>query len=373
MLVPFEEKSVENKLVAVAMSGGVDSSVSALILKKQGYRVIGIFMRNWDEPNSELCTAAEDYDDVAATCAKLDIPFYTFDFAKEYRENVFTRFVEEYKLGLTPNPDILCNREIKFKVFYEKALELGADFIATGHYCQVQDGRLYKGLDAGKDQTYFLYAIDGKTLKRTLFPIGAMQKSEVRALARAHDLPTHGKKDSTGICFVGERKFPDFLSQYVQRHAGDFCTSDGAVVGQHQGAPFYTMGQRKHLGLGGPGNPWYVIGKNLERNIVYVAREHDHPALLSSELEAIEENWIAGIAPQLPLRCYAKIRYRQEDQACLVSRLEDGKLHVQFDTKQRAIAPAQSVVFYNADGECLGGAIVANPTPQSASTIAARR
>lgn len=349
---------MENKLVAVAMSGGVDSSVSALLLKKQGYRVVGIFMRNWDEPNSEMCTAAEDYDDVAATCAKLDIPFYTFHFAKEYREQVFARFVEEYKKGLTPNPDILCNKEIKFKVFYEKALELGADFIATGHYCQVADGRLYKGLDPGKDQTYFLYAIDGTSLKRVLFPIGGMLKSEVRAIALAHDLPTHGKKDSTGICFVGERKFPEFLSQYVKPREGEFRTMDEKVVGKHQGVPFYTFGQRKHLGLGGPGNPWYVVKKDMERNIVYVAREHDHPALLRSELRAIEENWISGSQAELPLRCFAKIRYRQADQACIVSRLESGELHVLFDSPQRAIAPAQSVVFYSNDGECLGGAVV---------------
>lgn len=350
---------MENKpLVAVAMSGGVDSSVSALLLKEQGYRVVGIFMRNWDEPNAELCTAAEDYDDVAATCAKLDIPFYTFHLAKEYREQVFTRFIEEYKMGLTPNPDILCNREIKFKVFYEKALELGADFIATGHYCQVEEGRLFKGLDSGKDQSYFLYAIDGKTLKRVLFPIGNMVKSEVRALALKHGLPTHGKKDSTGICFVGERKFPEFLSQYVTPRAGEFRTLDEECVGKHQGVAFYTLGQRKHLGLGGPGNPWYVLKKDIARNIVYVAREHDHPALLKSELNAMEENWISGSAPNLPLRCFAKIRYRQADQACNISRLENGNLHVVFDEPQRAIAPAQSVVFYGENGECLGGAVV---------------
>ena len=346
-------------LVAVAMSGGVDSSVSAALLKEQGYKVIGIFMRNWEEPNSSLCTAAEDYDDVAATCAKLDIPFYTFHFAKEYKKQVFARFVEEYKKGLTPNPDILCNKEIKFKVFYDKALELGADYIATGHYCQVQNARLFKGKDPGKDQTYFLYAIDGSTLKRVLFPIGHMMKSEVRAYALKHGLPTHAKKDSTGICFVGERKFPEFLSQYVTPKAGEFRTPDEEVVGTHHGVAFYTLGQRKHLGLGGPGNPWYVVKKNIERNIVYVAREHDHPDLLKSELHAIEENWISGKAPEFPLHCLAKIRYRQEDQACIVHKTEKG-LFVEFLTPQRALAPAQSVVFYSHEGECLGGAVIAN-------------
>ncbi len=351
----------ENKpLVAVAMSGGVDSSVSALILKEQGYRVIGIFMRNWDETNKGLCTAAEDYDDVAATCAKLDIPFYTFHLAKEYKEQVFSRFVEEYKKGLTPNPDILCNREIKFKVFYEKALELGADFIATGHYCRTESGHLLKGLDPNKDQSYFLYAIEGKTLHRVMFPIGNMLKSDVRALARKHGLPTHGKKDSTGICFVGERKFPEFLSQYVTPKTGEFRTLDEQVVGEHHGVAFYTLGQRKHLGLGGPGNPWYVIKKDLDKNIVYVAREHNHPALLKSELTGIEESWIANAAPALPLHCFAKIRYRQEDQACVISRKDNGDLHVVFDVPQRAIAPAQSVVFYTEHGECLGGAVVSN-------------
>ncbi len=354
MTMPTESKP----LVAVAMSGGVDSSVAALLLKQQAYRVIGIFMRNWDEPNSELCTAAQDYDDVASTCAKLDIPYSTFHFAEEYRKQVFDRFVEEYKRGLTPNPDILCNREIKFKIFYDKALSLGADYIATGHYCQVKDGKLFKGADAGKDQSYFLYAIDGRTLPRVLFPVGHLVKNEVRALAREHGLPTHGKKDSTGICFVGERKFPEFLSQYVKPKAGELRTDDEQVVGTHQGVAFYTLGQRKHLGLGGPGSPWYVIRKDIERNIVYVAREHDHPDLLKGELIADEETWIAGTAPQLPLRCLAKVRYRQEDQACVVSRLEDGRLHVCFERPQRAIAPAQSVVFYTESAECLGGAVV---------------
>ena len=357
IMTPNSEPPIK-PLVAVAMSGGVDSSVAALLLKEQGYRVVGIFMRNWDEPDSEVCTAAQDYEDVAATCAKLDLPFYTFHLAEEYRKQVFERFVEEYQRGLTPNPDILCNREIKFKVFYEKALALGADFIATGHYCQVHEGQLLKGRDPGKDQSYFLYAIDGKTLQRVLFPVGGMLKSEVRALARAHGLPTHGKKDSTGICFVGERKFPEFLSHYVKPQAGAFRTLDEAIVGQHQGVAFYTLGQRKHLGLGGPGNPWYVIRKDIPNNIVYVAREHDHPDLLKVELLAEEETWLAGTAPDLPLRCLAKIRYRQADQACSVQRLANGKLHVSFDQAQRAIAPAQSVVFYSDAGVCLGGAVV---------------
>lgn len=348
----------KQKFVVVGMSGGVDSSVSALLLKEQGYKVLGIFMRNWEEQDSKLCSAAQDYDDVAATCAKIDIPFYTVDFSKEYKEQVFDRFVKEYEMGLTPNPDILCNREIKFKVFYDKAMELGADYIATGHYCQTREGKLFKGKDPSKDQSYFLYAIDGKTLPKVLFPIGHMLKSEVREFALKHGLPTHGKKDSTGICFVGERKFPEFLSQYVKHNPGNFCTLDGTVVGQHHGVPFYTLGQRKHLGLGGPGNPWYVVKKDFSKNIVYVEREHDHPELFNKELLAIEDTWISGKAPELPLRCFAKIRYRQKDQACLVQRDSEGRLHVIFEEPQRAVAPAQSIVFYTEEGECFGGAVI---------------
>lgn len=346
------------KTVVVAMSGGVDSSVAALLMREQGHKVIGIFMRNWEEKDaSGTCTVAQDYDDVAATCAKLEIPFLTFDLAKEYRNQVFERFVEEYKQGLTPNPDILCNKEIKFKVFYERALALGADFIATGHYCQVQDGRLLKGLDPSKDQSYFLYAIDGSTLEKVLFPVGGLHKKEVRALARQYGLPSHSKKDSTGICFVGERKFPEFLGQYVQSKPGEFRTLNGQVVGQHQGVSFYTTGQRKHLGLGGAGNPWYVIRKDVSRNVVYVERDHDHPDLFCEQLLAQEETWIAGKAPALPMMCHAKVRYRQEDQECVVSRFEDGRLLVKFSRPQRAVAAAQSVVFYSGT-ECLGGAVI---------------
>ncbi|MBI2602084.1 MAG: tRNA 2-thiouridine(34) synthase MnmA [Deltaproteobacteria bacterium] len=344
-----------NKTVAVAMSGGVDSSLSALLLKQQGYRVIGMFMRNWEEADaSGRCTSAQDYDDVSSTCAKLGIPFYAFNFAKEYREQVFARFVEEYQKGYTPNPDILCNREIKFKVFFEKALSLGADLVATGHYCQLEDGKLLKGRDPGKDQTYFLHAIDGTILDRVLFPVGGLLKSEVRSLAREFGLPTHGKKDSTGICFIGERRFQEFLSQYIQSKRGEFSMLDGTKVGTHEGTPFYTIGQRKHLGLGGPGARWYVVKKDLARNIVYVERDHDHPELYASELTADELSWLSGSAPVFPLRCMAKIRYRQEDQACFVTETSQGKLSVRFHTPQRAIAVGQSVVFYDGD-VCLGG------------------
>lgn len=346
------------KTVAVAMSGGVDSSLSALLLKQQGYKVVGMFMRNWEEQDaSGRCTSAEDYDDVAATCSKLEIPFYAFNFAKEYREQVFAHFLREYEKGHTPNPDILCNREIKFKVFFEKALSLGADFVATGHYCQVLDGKLVKGRDPGKDQTYFLYAIDGKVLDRVLFPVGGLLKSEVRDLAKRFDLPTHGKKDSTGICFIGERRFQEFLSQYVNARRGSFCTLDGNIVGTHEGTPFYTIGQRKHLGLGGPGARWYVVKKDLARNIVYVERDHDHPELFSIHVSIGELNWLSGSAPSFPLRCQAKVRYRQPDQSCVVKEAAEGTLSVHFDTPQRAVAIGQSLVLY--DGEiCLGGGII---------------
>lgn len=341
------------------MSGGVDSSVSAYLLKEQGHEVIGLFMKNWEEDGE--CPAALDFEDVADVCHKIGIPYYTVNFIKEYREQVFADFLKESLAGRTPNPDILCNREIKFKVFFEKAKELGADFLATGHYCQVglSDGkaRLLRGADPNKDQSYFLYAIKAKVLKEVLFPIGHLPKQEVRRIAQQAGLSTAGKKDSTGICFIGKRDFKEFLSQHLKATPGDFVDLQGNIVGRHDGLPYYTIGQRKGLAIGGPGEAWFVAGKDLATNRVLLVQGEEHPALFSSRLIASDESFIAEQCPALPMRCTAKVRYRQADQACSVSRLENGMLEVLFDQPQRAVTPGQSVVFYQ-DEHCLGGAII---------------
>lgn len=357
------------KTVVVGMSGGVDSSVTAALLKEQGFRVIGLFMKNWEEKDaSGACTSDQDFADVARVCDRLEIPYYSVNFVKEYWDNVFVHFLSEYKAGYTPNPDILCNREIKFKVFFDKAMELGADYLATGHYCrnvQVEgEQRLAKGTDPGKDQTYFLYTIKKEILKRVLFPVGDIHKSEVRAIAAKYDLATKAKKDSTGICFIGERDFRQFLSQYVAARPGNFNTLNGERVGRHEGAAYYTLGQRKGLALGGQGEPWFVVGKDIDSNTVFVERGLNHPALFADELIATEASWVSGKAPVFPYRCRAKVRYRQKDQDCVIDMESASQsLRVVFDQPQRAITPRQSVVFY--DGEvCLGGAIInrAGPT-----------
>lgn len=366
--------------VVVGMSGGVDSSVAAALLKAQGHRVIGLFMKNWDSAKEQMdtartgarasCTSEEDYADVARVCDKLEIPHYAVNLTQEYWDGVFKEFVRDYQAGHTPNPDILCNREIKFKVFLDEALKLGADYLATGHYARTTtmgDGTagLARAVDAAKDQTYFLYTLGAETLSRVLFPLGEIEKPKVREIAREIGLATHAKKDSTGVCFIGERDFPMFLSQYVKGSPGKFVMLDGAVVGTHSGAQFYTLGQRRGLGLGGPGERWFVVGKNIERNEVIVERGEKHPALFSDALVAVEESFVNPafkLAVGQNLRCTAKVRYRQPDQDCTVTRSEDGKLHVAFDLPQRAIAPRQSIVFY--DGEiCLGGAIIERAAP----------
>lgn len=339
------------------MSGGVDSSVAALLLKQQGYEVIGLYMRNWEEDDdSGACSGTSDYDDVAYCCAKIDIPFYGVNFAKEYRERVFADFLREYEAGNTPNPDILCNREIKFRVFFDQAMSMGADYLATGHYAKTLDGLLYKAQDAAKDQSYFLSAVSKEALSRVLFPLGGLLKSEVREIARQHGLPTHAKKDSTGICFIGERKFQPFLARYISSQKGQFKTPEGEVVGEHLGACFYTLGQRKHLGLGGEGPPWYVVGKDMQTNSVFVARDHDHPLLFSSRLVAENPHWI-GEGPQEKMSVKAKVRYRQADQECEVNFARDGKLEVEFAQPQRAATPGQTIAFYQGD-RCLGGATI---------------
>ena len=344
--------------VIVGMSGGVDSSVVALLLKQQGYRVIGLFMKNWDEKNERgVCPAALEYEDVARVCDKLDIPYYSINFVKEYWENVFAVSLKEFQAGYTPNPDILCNREIKFKVFFDKAMELGGDFLATGHYCQTQNNQLLKGLDPEKDQSYFLYTIKENILKKVLFPIGHLQKKEVREIARKYDLPTSDKKDSTGICFIGERNFKEFLKQFLKPNPGHFEDLKGKILGSHEGIAYYTIGQRKGLGIGGAGEAWFVVNKDYKRNVVILAQGNDHPSLYQQSLIATDLTWVSDKILQLPLNCKAKVRYRQEDQACTIHKTEEGKLFVSFALPQRAITPRQSIVFY--DNEvCLGGGMI---------------
>ncbi|MCP5469477.1 MAG: tRNA 2-thiouridine(34) synthase MnmA [Chlamydiales bacterium] len=341
------------KKVVVGMSGGVDSSVVAYLLKKQGYDVIGLFMKNWED---EGCTSASDYEDVAAVAGQLEIPFYTVNFAKEYWDRVFSRCLEEYEAGYTPNPDIWCNQEIKFKLFFEKALALGADYLATGHYCRTDGKRLLRGVDENKDQSYFLYTLKNSALDRVLFPLGGMEKSEVRKIAEEAGLATAAKRDSTGICFIGKRNFKEFLARYLPKKAGVFETRCGKVVGEHEGAHYYTIGQRRGLAIGGAGEAWYVVDKEMERNVVIVEQGDHNPELFSSSLSATDVSWVGGM-PTFPFKCTAKIRYRSPDERCEIVCEENGKLIVHFESKQKAITPRQSVVFY--DGEiCLGGAII---------------
>lgn len=361
---------VKNTRVIVGMSGGVDSSVSALLLLQQGYQVEGLFMKNWDEDDgTEYCTAKMDLADAQAVCDKLGITLHTANFAAEYWDNVFEHFLTEYRAGRTPNPDILCNREIKFKVFLEYAKILGADFIATGHYAQTRSKQqenksityLCKGLDTSKDQSYFLHAVSEEALEKTLFPIGKLEKKAVRHIAQEHDLVTHNKKDSTGICFIGERRFKDFLQQYLPAQPGPIQSLDGRVLGQHQGLMYHTIGQRQGLGIGGISGaneePWYVIRKDLVNNVLIVGQGGDNPALFAKSLNTEASYWINQVPSHSEFRCTAKTRYRQADQWCTVHMGDNGYLKVVFDEPQRAITPGQSLVLYQGD-ICLGGAVI---------------
>ena len=344
------------------MSGGVDSSVAALQLIEQGYRVSGLFMKNWEEDDTdEYCNAADDLADAKAICEYLEIPLHTVNFAHEYWNRVFTHFLNEYRAGRTPNPDVLCNKEIKFKEFTDRARMLGADFIATGHYAGLESREnewiLLRGVDCSKDQSYFLYTLDQAALSRTLFPLSRLTKSEVRSIARDRGWHVSDKKDSTGICFIGERRFKAFLSRYLLPKPGDIIDLAGNKVGRHDGLMYYTVGQRHGLGIGGPGDPWYVVDKDMSTDLLYVAQGHDHPALMSTTLTADQLHWVRGIVPTTPFRCTAKTRYQQTDQSCVIETITNLVATVRFDAPQRAVTPGQSVVFYQGD-ECLGGGVI---------------
>ena len=348
--------------VIIGMSGGVDSSVAALLLLEQGYQVEGLFMKNWEQDDSDgYCAAEADFTDAKAVANQLQIPLHSVNFAKEYWQRVFSHFISEYELGRTPNPDVLCNKEIKFNAFLNHALTLGADFIATGHYAKIRDGSLYKARDREKDQTYFLHAVDKAALSQTLFPVGEYQKADIRAIAKDKGLVTHNKKDSTGICFIGEKRFKTFLNEFILAKPGDIKSARGDLLGQHDGLMFYTLGQRQGLGIGGRQDsneePWYVVDKDTHTNTLIVAQGQTHPMLYSQGLIAGPIHWLADCADKLPYTCYAKTRYRQLDQACVISPVNNGQHYVMFSDPQRAVTPGQYIVFYEKN-QCLGGAII---------------
>lgn len=351
--------------IVVGMSGGVDSAVSALLLKRAGHDVIGVFMKNWEEKDDEgVCTATADWQDVQACCEKIDVPYYSVNFAREYRERVFSLFLDEYRRGRTPNPDVLCNREIKFKAFLDFAMKLGAERLATGHFCRLRedaDGvKLLRGVDGNKDQSYFLYMLSQPPLSKAVFPVGGLTKAEVRALAGEAGLPVAKKRDSTGVCFIGERDFKPFLQSFLPAQPGPIVTEAGETLGRHDGLMYYTLGQRRGLGIGGQkggdGGRWFVIEKDLQRNRLVVAQGEDSPKLYTTHCRASQATWIAGEAPAKSFNCTAKYRYRQPDQRVHVETDGNGGLLVTAYEPQRAVTPGQSVVLY--DGEvCLGGAI----------------
>jgi len=360
--------------IVVGMSGGVDSSVAALLLRDAGWDVTGLFMQNWADDGSGECRADDDRRDAVAVCGRLGIQIRFRDFSKEYWDGVFRHFLDEYAAGRTPNPDVLCNREIKFKHFLDAAHALGADAIATGHYARIsRQGerlQLLRARDRSKDQSYFLHQLGQAQLAATHFPLGELRKDEVRAIAASHGLPTAGKKDSTGICFIGERHFRTFLARYLPAREGEMRTPDGTRIGTHPGVFYFTLGQREGLHIGGvrgrPQSPWFVVGKDVERNILYVDQGHDSPWLHSRLLRSEPAHWVAGTPPATRFACTAQTRYRQPDEPCTVQVQDDGTLEVRFERPQRAVTPGQSVVLYDGD-ICLGGAVIATtdaPIPQ---------
>ncbi len=348
--------------VVVGMSGGVDSSVAALLLKERGFEVVGLFMKNWeDDDDEEYCTSRQDLVDAVSVAEVLGIEIEAVNFSREYRERVFSHFLAEHRAGRTPNPDVLCNAEIKFKAFLDHALGMGADWIATGHYAQVREVhgkyQLLKAEDGTKDQSYFLYRLNQEQLGRTLFPLGRLYKREVREIARRAGLPVHDKKDSTGICFIGERPFREFLGRYLPQQPGPIETPEGKVVGRHVGLMFYTLGQRHGLGIGGPGAPWYVAGKDLARNALIVVQGQDHPLLWRDSLTCADLSWVSGEAPRCHWVYAAKTRYRQPDAPCTIEAIVDGRATVRFAAPQWAVTPGQSVVIYESR-VCLGGGLI---------------
>jgi tRNA-uridine 2-sulfurtransferase len=360
--------------IFVGMSGGVDSSVAALLLKQQGFSVHGLFMKNWEGDDQDgYCAAEEDLSDAQKVCDTLKIDLQGVNFSDQYWDRVFEYFLQEYAAGRTPNPDILCNKEIKFKAFLDYAVSQGAEKIATGHYARIrfEDGvyKLIKGIDNNKDQTYFLYTLGQEQLSKSLFPIGELEKPEVRRLAEENNLITFNKKDSTGICFIGERDFKDFLQRYLPAQPGEMQTPEGQVIGKHDGLMYYTLGQRQGLGIGGlrdfNDTPWYVADKDLDNNILIVVQGNDHPLLHHKECSANDMSWVQGAAPSLSFRCAAKTRYRQQDAPCLVEYQEQSQnWHITFDKPQWAITPGQAIVFYDGE-ECLGGGTILSNTPLS--------
>ena len=349
------------KTVVVGMSGGVDSSVAALLLKNQGYRVVGLFMKNWeDDDTEEYCTSRQDLIDAVSVADKIGIEIEAVNFSKEYKERVFSHFLEEYKAGRTPNPDVLCNSEIKFKAFLNHAVSLGADHIATGHYAQVREVegeyQLLKAEDGTKDQSYFLYRLNQAQLSKTLFPLGNLLKRDVRKIAENAGLPNFSKRDSTGICFIGERKFREFLNRYLPHEPGEMKTPEGRTVGHHIGLMYYTIGQRQGLEIGGEGEAWYVAGKDMAKNELVVVQGHGHPLLFKGSLECNDLSWTSGQAPQKNWVYSAKTRYRQNDAPCCIASLE-GSCRIDFAEPQWAVTPGQSVVIYESR-VCLGGGVI---------------
>lgn len=348
--------------VVVGMSGGVDSSVTAYLLKEQGYDVIGIFMKNWDDTDEfGMCTATEDYEDVIRVANQIGIPYYAVNFEKEYWDKVFTYFLDEYKLGRTPNPDVMCNKEIKFKAFLEHAESLGADFVATGHYARVEtidnEVKMLRGVDRNKDQTYFLNQLSQAQISKVMFPLGGMEKPEVRRIAEEAGLATAGKKDSTGICFIGERNFKQFLSEYLPAQPGEMKTLDGKVMGKHDGLMYHTIGQRHGLGIGGDGDPWFVVGKDLANNVLFVEQGFHHDSLYSDSLVATDMSFVSDRPVEAVFHCTAKFRYRQDDVGVTVHLLDGNKANVVFDEPARAVTPGQALVLYDGD-VCLGGGTI---------------